>query len=104
MPESTKTTSIPNEVISESAVPVISEIYIPDACEALLEQEQLGTLVIHRYHELSDGMLNWIRKVEADGIRNSNLLNAHGPMSDYYREHYPESWAIVEREQEDVHE
>ena len=103
-PESTESTRIPNEAISETAVPVISETFIPDACEALLEQERLGTLVIHRYHELTEGMLNWIRKVEADGIRKSNLLNTPGPMADYYREHYPESWAIVEREQEDVHE
>ncbi len=103
-PEGTESTRIPNEAISEKAVPIVSETYIPDACEALLEQERLGTLVIRRYHELSDGMLKWICKVEADGIRMSNLLNTPGPMADYYREHYPESWAIVEREQEDVHE
>ena len=103
-PISTELTRIPNESISETAVPVISEIHIPDACEALLEQERLGTLIIHRYHELSEGELNWIRKVEADGIRSSNLLNTPGPMADYYRRHYPESWAIVEKEQEDIHE
>lgn len=101
-PGSTHTTKIPNEVISENAVPVISETLIPDACEALLEQERLGTLVIHRYHELSEGMLNWICQVEADGIRKSNLLNTPGPMADYYREHYPNSWAMVKREQEDA--
>lgn len=103
-PGSTYTTKIPNEVISENPVPVISETLIPDACEALLEQERLGTLVIHRYHELPEGMLNWICRVEADGIRKSNLLNNPGPMADYYREHYPNSWAMVEREQEDTHE
>ena len=99
-PESTESTRIPNEAISETAVPVISETFIPDACEALLEQERLGTLVIHRYHELSEGMLNWIRKVEADIIRKSNLVNTTGPMADYYREHYPESWAIAENNPE----
>lgn len=103
-PERAEPTRIPNEAISETAVPVIREIHIPDACEALLEQEQLGTLVIHRYHELSEGMLNWIRRVEADRIRKSNLINTPGPMADYYREHYPESWAIVENEQEDANE
>lgn len=101
-PESTQSTRIPNEAVSETAVPVISETYIPDACEALLEQERLGTLVIHRYRELSEGMLNWIRKVEADGIRNSNLLNTPGPMADYYRKHYPESWAVVEAEEKSL--
>lgn len=99
-PESTQSTRIPNEAISETAVRVISEIHIPDAYEALLEQERLGALVIHRYHELSEGQLNWIRKAEADGIRTSNLLNNPGPMADYYRQHYPESWAIVEKEKE----
>ena len=97
-------TRIPNEAVSETDVPVISETYIPDACEALLEQERLGTLAIHRYHELSEGMRNLIRKVEAEVIRKSDLINTPGPMADYYRVHYPESWAIVEREQEDVHE
>ena len=103
-PESTEATRIPNEVFCEKEVPVIRETNIPDACEALLEQEQLGALVIHRYHELSDRKLDWIRKVEADGIRKSNLLNAPGPMADYYREHYPESWAVVEGEQRGAHE
>lgn len=98
-PDSIEPTRIPNEAISETAVPVISETHIPDAYEALLEQERLGTLVIHRYQELSEGMLNWIRKVEADCIRKSNLLNSPGPMADYYQEHYPESWAIVEAEE-----
>ena len=99
-PASTESTRIPNEAISEAAVPVIRETQIPDALEALLEQERLGTLVIYRYHELSERKLDWIRKVEADCIRRSNLLSTPGPMADYYREHYPESWAIVEEEQE----
>jgi len=97
-PESTHLTRIPNEAISETAVPVISETFIPDACEALLEQERLGLLVIHRYHELSEGMLNWIRKTQAEVIRKANLMYTPGPMADYYREHYPESWAMAERE------
>ena len=44
-------------------------------------------------------MLDWIRKAEADEIRQKNVLNTPGPMADYYREHYPESWAIVQKEQ-----
>lgn len=103
-PESTESTKIPNEAISETAVTVISETYIPDACEALLEQERLGTLIINRYHELSEKKLEWIRRAEADCIRNYNVLNAPGPMADYYREHYPESWAIVEKEQASIAE
>ena len=48
-PESTESTRIPNEAVSEAAVPVIEEIHIPDAMEALLEQERLGNLVINKY-------------------------------------------------------
>lgn len=103
-PEYTQSTKIPNEVISETTVPVISETYIVDACEALLEQERLGTLVIRRYHELSDGMLNWIQRVQADRIQSSNLLTTPGEMADYYREHYPESWKMAINNQDNTNE
>lgn len=98
-PEATESTRIPNEAVSEKAVPIISEVLIPDAAEALLEQERLGTLVIRRYHELPEGALEWIRKTEAECIRKAGIIHAPGPMADYYRTHYPESWAIVEAEQ-----
>lgn len=99
-PESIEPARIPNEVVSEKAVPVIEEILIPDVCEALLEQEKLGTLVIHRYGELPPKMRSWIRRVEADTIRERNLMKIDGPMADYYRSHYPESWEIVRAEGE----
>jgi hypothetical protein len=101
-PESTESTQIPNEAVSEKAVPIISETHIPDACEALLEQARLGALVIRRYHELPEKMLNWIRKVEADCIRQANLLSTPGVKADYYREHYPDSWSMVAQEQSDA--
>ena len=99
-PGTVSSTRIPNEAVSEEAVPVQKEIPIPDVYEALLEQERLGALIIRRYHELSPGQIAWIRKVEADGIRKSDLLHTPGPMADYYRTHYPESWAAAEAEQE----
>ena len=49
-------------------------------------------------------MLNCIINVQSDIIKKSNLIHTPGPMADYYREHYPESWAIVEKEQEEAHE
>jgi len=88
-------TAIPNEAFSREAVTVLEEIRIPDVCEALLEQERLGNLIIQRYGQQSAKMLDWIRKVEADTIREQDLLNREGPMADYYRQHYPESWALV---------
>lgn len=89
---------IPNEVVSAMQVPVTREMVIPDLYEALLEQEKLGTLVIRRYETLPPKMLEWICKVEADGIRQSDLLHTSGPMAEYYRIHYPESWKLVEAE------
>ncbi len=102
-PGSVEATEIPNEAVSEQAVPIVKEITIPDVCEALLEQERLGALVIHRYQELQSNMLDWIRRAEADSIREYDLLNTPGEMADYYRRHYPQSWAIVEMEQQLYH-
>ncbi len=98
-PKSTESTQIPNEAVSEEAVQVIQEIHIPDAMEALLEQERLGNLIIHKYDTLSDHALEWIRKTQAEIIQKNDLVHTPGPMADYYREHYPESWAIANAEQ-----
>lgn len=89
---------IPNEVVSAAQVPVIREMVIPDLYEALLEQEKLGTLVIRRFDTLSPKMLEWICKVETDCIRHAELLHTPGPMAEYYRTYYPESWALAEKE------
>ena len=99
-PEATELTKIPNEAVSEKAVPIIREIFIPDAAEALLEQERIGALVIRRYHELPEGAYEWIRKTEAACIRKAGIINTPSPMADYYRTYYPESWEIVKKEQE----
>ncbi len=98
-PESTAPTRIPNEAVSQTSVTVIQEIAIPDVREALLEQERLGALVIHRYEELSEKQLAWVCRVEADTILEHDLLNRPGPMADYYRIHYPQSWAMAQAEQ-----
>ena len=95
-PDTTETTRIPNEVVSEQPVPVLEERIIPDVCQALLEQERLGTLTIHRYETLSAKKLDWIRRVEAQGIREGGLLHRDGPEASYYKRHYPESWAMAE--------
>lgn len=97
-PKSVAATRIPNEAVSEESVPILEEILIADVYEALLEQERLGALVICRYQELSERKLEWIRKAEAEVIREKNILQDHGPMADYYRTHYPESWAMAEKE------
>lgn len=99
-PENTQTTQIPNEAVSETAVAVIGETRIPDAWEALLEQERLGTLVIYRYRELSPEKLQWILTTQARIIREKGMLQSPGPMADYYRLHYPQSWQLAAAEQE----
>ena len=97
-PETVQTTRIPNEAVSDQPVPVLREIRIPDVCEALLEQERLGTLVIQRHGELTDKMRDWVQRVEADIIREKGLMGQESPMAEYYRSHYPESWALVAAE------
>lgn len=98
-PAQVTATQIPNEAVSEQAVPILREIPVPDVYEALLEQERLGALVIRRYEELSPKMLDWIRNAEADEIRQHDLLRTGGPMACYIKRHYPESWAMVEQEE-----
>lgn len=91
-PETVETTRIPNEAVSATEVAVLEEIRIPDVCEALLEQERLGKLVIHRYDSLSQKQLDWIRKAETETIRERKLWETDGAEADYYRTHYPQSW------------
>lgn len=97
-PQTVRSTQIPNEVVSDTPVEVMREVPIPDVCEALLAQERMGTLIIRRYHTLSQKMLDWIRQAEADTIRGRQLLQKQDSMSVYYKSHYPESWAMVEME------
>ena len=98
--ETVETTRIPNEAVSAQAVPVLEEIHIPDVCEALLEQERRGTLVIHRYGELSEKQLAGIRSAEKETILKQKLLDKDGPMAEYYRTQYPDSWADAAKEQQ----
>ena len=78
-PETVETTQIPNEAASTQDVPILSETVIPDAYNALLEQERLGTLVIRRYHDLPDRMLEWIQ--QAAGIRDCTHGSGRDPQA-----------------------
>lgn len=98
-PDKTEQTAIPNEAVSEQSVPILEEIFIPDVYEALLEQERLGVLVIRRYEELPERMLQWVRRVEKETILEKDILHASGPVADYYRSHYPDSCADAQNEQ-----
>lgn len=98
-PEITASTEIPNEVVSAQPVPILEEIAIPDVCEALLEQERLGTLAILRYSVLTPEMRAWVRDAEAAEIRSRGLLRSDSPMAAYLRAHYPESWTMCEQEE-----
>ena len=98
-PEVVESTQIPNEAVSERPVTILEEIFIPDVYKALLEQEQLGNLIIRRYHELPEKMLAWIRKTQKNIILERNILEASGPMAAYYRTNYPDSWSDAKKEQ-----
>lgn len=97
-PQITETTRIPNEVVSPLPVEVVHEVYIPDVMQALLEQERLGALVIHRYEQLTPKMRDWIFLAELEEIYKRNLLKIPCPMADYVRQHYPAVWEAACKE------
>ena len=97
-PEAVEFTQIPNEVVTASEVSVKEEIFIPDVYEAILEQERMGALIIRKYEQLNPRMLAWIRRAEKEEVLKRNLLNRDGPMAEYMKLHYPDSWADAEKE------
>ena len=100
-PQETKSTQIPNEMVSPQPVKVLREIHIPDVMQALLEQERQGKLVIRRYEQLSPDARNWILQAEKSEITKRGLLHAPSPMAAYMQLHYPQSWeaAILEEKE-----
>ena len=97
-PTGIESTEIPNEVVSESAVPVVDEIHIHDAYDALLEQERAGNLWIYRFEARSPAMLEWIRQVQTEEILQNGLLHANNAKAEYYRTHYPDSWKAASKQ------
>ena len=89
-------TQIPNEYVSAEEVAVEEETPIPDVCEALLEQERLGTLKIIRWAEVPEKTRDWIRRCQMEEILGAGLLElAESPRARYMQEKYPESWAMA---------
>ena len=97
-PEEAENTRIPNEWVSSLPVKVVEEIRIPDVYEALLEEERKGTLIIYRFHTLSERKRQWIFEAEKREILENNLQHTPGPRADYMRLHYPDSWRAAEEE------
>lgn len=98
--EGMEKTQIPNEYVSAAAVPVEEEIPVPDVCEALLEEERLGTMKIVRWPEVLEKMRRWIVNAEMEVILENKLLGTDTAMARYMREKYPESWAMAQEEDE----
>lgn len=53
---------IPDGVMTEEPVPVLGCEYVPDAYEAILEAEESGLILLRRYEDLPESMLDWIRR------------------------------------------
>lgn len=51
---------IPDAVYTGEPVPVSGCEYVPDALEAILEAEEGGLIIIRRYADLPEAMLDWI--------------------------------------------
>ncbi len=96
--EGMASTQIPNEYVSTDEVAVEEEIPVPDVCEALLEEERLGTVRIVRWPEMPERRRQWIVKAERETILEHQLLDRDTPMARYIREKYPESWELAEKE------
>lgn len=95
VPEESTETEIPNEIISEKPVAVLSEKHIPDVYDALLEQERIGRLKIYRHGELSEEVLDWIFSTQRDIIIKKHYLDQSSPAAEYMKQHYPSSWAAA---------
>lgn len=103
--EGLQTTEIPNEFVSAEAVPVETEIQVPDLCAALLEEERLGSMEIIRWQSLTADQQAWIAAVEKNEILEAGLLAApDSPRARYMMDKYPESWAMARLEMEDDNE
>ena len=53
---------IPSAAVSAVPVVVDGVEFIPDACEAILDAERRGLILVRRYGDLSEQTLAWIRK------------------------------------------
>lgn len=53
---------IPDAVITSQPVPVASCEYVPDAYEAIMESARAGLILIRRYEDLDQKMLDWIAR------------------------------------------
>ena len=99
-PPRTEDTHIPNEKICASPVPVSNEIFIPNVYEALLEEENKGTLIIHRYETLTEKQRNWIIHAEMQEILDHHYLHSDTPIARWIVSQYPASTRLaMEKEQ-----
>lgn len=62
VPDSGETIQIPDAVTSRQPVDVLDCELVPDALEAILRAEAAGLLHIHRYAQLTQPELDWIRR------------------------------------------
>ncbi len=62
---------IPDAVIAGHPVPVENCEFIPDAYEAIMDAVRAGQMVLQRYGELSEEMLNWIRRITREEYEKS---------------------------------
>jgi len=66
-----KQDDIPYAVIAENEVPVTGCEYIPDAYVAILESAERGEIILQKFSENSQYMLEWIEKTIKSEYENS---------------------------------
>ena len=59
--EAPQAIGIPGAAVSAVPVPVDGAEFVPDACEAILDAERRGQILLTRYEDLPERTLTWIR-------------------------------------------
>lgn len=54
---------IPDAIITEHPVPVVNCEYIPDAYQAIMDAIKKGDIILHKYEEISEVKLAWIKEI-----------------------------------------
>ena len=92
-------TEIPNEFVSAHPVRILRAEYIPDACQAFLEEQKQGNIRLYDYAYLKSepekfaAKCAWLEAEISREIRENHLWDtADADRARYYREHYPEIW------------
>jgi hypothetical protein len=83
---------------SNRKVTVSDAEYISDVYAGILKEEEAGRVRVIRYESLSDDKKREIAEMIKNSIIKHNLLAAGSAKAHFFRENFPQSWQLAERE------